>query len=149
MLGWLNAAKNLTVGNVLILALLMAVAVPVYLSYRILNDPVLLDRVTSRYSDIPNETACLLRQIKLRGGPDTWNVSTGFAYFGTEKWFVSVNLPHLPTTEELNAHCEVLLLTVDWMRSPAEHTVPTIPGSDSPLIWQYPLEDGGYHRDGP
>lgn len=142
----ITAVKGLTVSNVLVIALLAIVAAPLYLGWRAINDPALLDRFTSKYEDVPNETTCFLREIKLRGGPDTWNISNGFAYFGTDKWFVSVSLSHAPTPEEVASHCEVLNLTIDWMRSPEDHPLPKVPGSDSPLIWQYPLEDGGFHR---
>ena len=141
------AVKGLTLGNVLVILLLALIAAPLYLGWRALNDPTILDRFTSKYEEIPNGTGCILRVIKLRGGPDNWNVSTGFAYFGSDKWFVSVSLNHPPAPEELASHCEVLNLTIDWMKSPADHPMPKAPGADSPLIWQYPLEDGGYHRD--
>lgn len=145
--GLLTAVRGLTVTNVLVIALLALVAAPIYLGWRMVNDPALLDRFATKYREVPNDTVCSMREIKVRGGADQWTISTGFAYFGNDKWFVSVVLNSEPTPEEIASHCEVLTITVDWMRDPAEHQPPKVPGSDSPLIWSYPIEDGGFHRD--
>jgi hypothetical protein len=145
--GWLTAVKGLTVSNVLVIGMLVVIAIPAYLIYRALNDEALLDRFLSHYSEIGTDTSCTLREVRQRGGPDTWGLSTGFAYFGNDRWTVAVILSHQPTPEEIASHCEVLNLTVDWMRDPAEHEVPKIPKTNKPLIWQYPLDDKGFHPD--
>jgi len=151
--GWpaalLNWVAGLTWRNVLVVLGLVLIAIPAYIAYRALNDPVIMDRLMSQYREVKTATPCLLREVKERGGADTWGISQGFAYFGNERWTISVLLNHQPTLEEIASHCEVLTLTVDWMRDPAEHEIPKIPGTNDPLIWQYPLEDGGFHRDGP
>ena len=46
-IGWLNAVKGLTLTNVLIIALMAMVAVPTYFVYRLLNDPLILDKFLS------------------------------------------------------------------------------------------------------
>jgi hypothetical protein len=149
VVGLINAAKGLTFSNALVIVMLVVVAIPAYMVWRALNDTALLDRFLSHYAERKTDTNCMLREVKQRGGPDLWGLSTGFAFFGNDKWMVSVILGHEPTKDEIVSHCEVLNLTVDWMRDPEQHEIPKIPNTNSPLIWQYPIEDGGYHREGP
>jgi len=131
--GWfasiVGAVKSLTWRNVLVILALVVIAVPAYLIYAVVKDPLLMARLTTVYRELPTETACLVREVRQRGGPDMWGISTGFAFFGNERWFVSVNLAQAPTAEQVISHCEVLLLTVDW------------------ILQKYPLEDGGFHRE--
>lgn len=115
MLGLIHAAKGLTFANVIIIALLVAIAIPVYIVYRALGDEKLLDRLLSSYEEIPSDSDCTLRQVKERGGPERWSVSTGFAFAGADRWQVSVVLDHAPVEDEIASHCATLLLIVDQM----------------------------------
>jgi hypothetical protein len=115
-LGWLNAVKGLTVSNVLVIALLAIIAVPVYVIWRALNDEKIMDRLMSTYEEIGNQqSGCALRHVQERGGPDLWGVSTGFAFRGMDRWNVSVILTHEPSGEETVSYCESLKLIADKM----------------------------------
>jgi hypothetical protein len=48
-LKWLGAVKDLSLGNVLVIALLAIIAVPVYIIYRALDNDALMDRFLSTY----------------------------------------------------------------------------------------------------
>jgi hypothetical protein len=114
--GWLTAIKGLTLTNVLVLALLAIIAAPVYVMYRALNDEKIMDRLMSTYEEMDSQqSGCALRHVKERGGPDLWGVSTGFAFQGSDRWFVNVVLTHEPTNEELLSYCESLKLIADKM----------------------------------
>ena len=116
--GWLNAIKGLSLGNVLVIALLAIVAVPVYVIYRALGDDALLDRFMSTYEETTSQQAgCTLRHVQARGGPDMWGISTGFAFQGEDRWMVSVVTPRQPSNEEFASNCEALKLIVDKMLS--------------------------------
>jgi hypothetical protein len=115
-LSWLNAVKGLTVSNVLVIALLAIVAVPVYVIWRALNDEKIMDRLMSTYEEIGNQqSGCALRHVQERGGPDLWGVSTGFAFQGSTRWFVNAVLTHEPSREEIVSYCESLKLIADRM----------------------------------
>ena len=115
-LSWLTAIKGLTLANVLVIALLAVIAVPVYVIYRALDDEKLLDRFMSTYEEVNSQQmGCALRHAQSRGGPDQWGISAGFAYQGADRWFVNVVLDHMPTNEELQSHCETLKLIADEM----------------------------------
>jgi hypothetical protein len=115
-LGWLNAVKGLSISNVLVIAALAIVAVPVYVIYRALDDEKLLDRFMSTYEEEANQqSGCTLRHVQERGGPDIWGISSGFAFAGAERWFISVALSHDPSNDEVVSYCESLKLIADRM----------------------------------
>jgi hypothetical protein len=135
---WLGAIKGLSLGNVLVIALLAIIAVPVYVIYRALDDKDLLDRFLSTYSELSSQNVpCALRHVQARGGPQLWGISSGFAFQGADRWFVNVVLDHEPTREELVSYCESLKLIADRMlgRGDQVHSGP-VPGVTT---------DGGRH----
>ena len=72
--GWLAAAiaavRSLTLTNVLIIFLLLLMAAPSYFAYQLLNDPTLLDRFLSSYTEHPDDdSGCTVRAARVRGGP--------------------------------------------------------------------------------
>jgi hypothetical protein len=116
VLSWLNAVKGLSIVNVLVIAMLAIVAVPIYVIYRALDDEKLLDRLLSTYEETSSQmTGCTLRHVQERGGPDLWGISSGFAFAGAERWFISVVLSHEPSNDEIVSFCESLKLIVDGM----------------------------------
>jgi len=113
--GLIRAAQGLTLSNVLVIALLAIIAVPVYVVYRALSDDKLLDRLMSTYEVIGSQQGCAVRHVQERGGPDLWGVSSGFAFQGAERWYVNVMLDHMPTADEIDSHCLALKLIADRM----------------------------------
>lgn len=109
----LTAVKGLSLSNVLIIALLAVIAVPVYIVYRALNDAAVMDRLLSSYKEVPNTSGCTLREVKSRGGPARWAIATGFAFHGADRWSVNVILDQQPSTEQLVSNCETLKLIAD------------------------------------
>ena len=120
--GWvaalINAVKGLTLTNVVIIALLVLILVPVYVVYKALSDATLMDRLLSNFKEMPSSTSCTLREARERGGPEIWAVSTGFAYAGSDKWVVSVVLPHEPSPEQVVSYCAAAQHIVDTMHTP-------------------------------
>ena len=115
-LSWLNAVKGLTLANVLVIAMLMIIAVPVYIIYRAINDEHLLDLFLSSYEEVSGRHGgCILRHVRERGGQHFWGVSTGFAFQGSDQWQVSVILTQNPTNEEIASFCASLKLITDKM----------------------------------
>jgi hypothetical protein len=111
-----NVVKGLSLGNVLIIALLVVIAIPAYLTYKALNDPVVMDRLMSSYREYPNQiSGCTLREVKERGGPDMWSVSAGFAFHGSARWYIAVGLTAKPSDAEITTHCETLKRIADGL----------------------------------
>jgi hypothetical protein len=111
-----NIIKGLNLQNVLIIALLVVIGIPTYAVWRVLNDEKLMNRFMSEYEEFSNQqSGCVMRHVKQRGGPDQWGVSSGFAFQGADRWFVSVVLQHEPTLEEVASYCESLKLIADRM----------------------------------
>ena len=138
-LSWLNWIASLTLTQVLIIALLVIIAIPTYILWRALNDASMLNTFLSRYEEFTNKTSCVLRVASLRGGGDTWAISTGFAVQGNDRYNVTVILGHKPDDAELESYCATLDAIVDYMRRP-DAPMPTYPNSEEPLIWQYPAQ---------
>lgn len=130
---------HLKLRNVLVIGVLVVVAIPAYFVYRILNDEVMLYRFLSSYREVPNPVPgsnCVLREISMRGGGDTFGIATSFASLGNDHWQIGVILNHTPTPQDIQTYCETLNLIVDKMRDP-EKPAPTFPGTNEPLIWPY------------
>lgn len=114
--GVLNALKGLSFTNVLIIALMAMIAVPVYFTYRLLNDPTTLDKFLSSYDErIDEQSGCTIRKVRLRGGPWRYGVAAGFAYSGSERWQISVILHSEPSQEDIISNCAALNLIAEKM----------------------------------
>ena len=127
VLGILNAAKSLTLFNVLVIALLVLIAIPVYVVYRALSDEALLDRFLSSYREISSDTGCTIRVVAERGGPERWSISTGFAASGNDRYTLGVILQQEPTKEEIISYCESIKLIAGLLDHDGDHDgVPAI-----------------------
>ena len=141
--GLLNAAKSLSLANVLVIFLLALIAAPLYLLYKALSDEKILDRLMSTYEDLGSRDGCTLRHVQERGGPDLWSISSGFAFQGGERWHVAVILDHEPG-DEMEAFCVSLKLIADAMldRGGDPEIQPrSVPGAA--------IDGGGYYRPVP
>lgn len=111
--------RSLSLGNVLTIALLALIALPAYTIWKALSDPALLDRMLSSFKEESSQqTGCTLREAKIRGGQATWGISTGWAFHGGDRYFISVAFNHEPTTEELVSYCATLKLVADKLGMP-------------------------------
>jgi len=115
-----SVVKGLSLNNVLTIALLVVIAIPAYFAYKLLNDPVVMNRLLSSYREYPNQiSGCTMREVKERGGPDMWSVSTGFAFHGSARWYIAVAMTAKPSDEEVASHCETLKRIADsLLRAP-------------------------------
>lgn len=109
----IGLVKGLSLTNLAMLAGLLAIVVPVYVIYRALADPAVMDRLLSSYKELPNGSGCTLREVKARGGPARWSISTGFAFHGADRWGINVILDQQPSEDELASHCATLKLIAD------------------------------------
>ena len=106
--------RSLSLANVLTIALLVVIAIPAFLAYKMLTDPVVMDRLMSSYREYPNQiSGCTMREVKERAGPDMWSVSTGFAFHGSARWYIAVAMSTKPSDTEIAAHCEALKRIAD------------------------------------
>jgi hypothetical protein len=139
--GIVKLVSSLTFTQVLVIALLVMIAIPTYIIWRMVNDESMLNKFTSRYEEITTQQMpCTLRVASVRGGGDTYSISTGFAYQGQDRWNVAVIMQRKPESAEMIAYCETLQLLVDHLRRP-EAPEPTFPNSDEPMIWHYPAPE--------
>lgn len=114
--GLANVLKSLSIWNVLTLLLLCLILVPIWVIYRAVSDEKLMDRLLSQYEEITETSVgCILRHVRVRGGPDQWAIASGFAYQGGDRWYLSVitNSTNQPTQQEVAAYCESLKLITD------------------------------------
>lgn len=118
---WLSGAaralQSLTLRNVAILALILALALPVWIIWKVFSDPALLDRFLSSYRVVRTEGGCTVRVVAERGAPEQWAISTGFAAGGNERWTIGVVLEREPTGEQIVSHCATLMHIVDALPS--------------------------------
>jgi hypothetical protein len=137
--GVVKIVQSLTLTHVLIIALLVAIAVPAFILYRFMTDASMLNKWTSFYEELTSDKVpCTLRVASVRGADPVYSISTGFAFQGSDRWTVGVILTHGPPDEgELVSYCETLNAIVDYMRRPNAPS-PHYPNSDEDLIWRYP-----------
>lgn len=149
-LSWLTAVKGLTLANVLVIALLAVIAVPVYIVYRALEDEKLMDRFMSTYEELGNQqSGCAVRHVQERGGPELWGISAGFAFQGADRWFVNVVLTHDPSGEEIVSYCETLKLIADSMLDRGDNSTGLKPGGRGQIYSRpvpSPETNGGGHN---
>jgi len=139
--GLVKIIQSLTLTQVLIIALLVAIAIPTYIGWRVINDESMLNKFTSRYEELSSEhMPCTLRVASVRGGGDTYSISTGFAAQGSDRWTVGVIMTRKPDDSELTSYCATLQILVDHLRRP-NAPEPTFPNSDEPLILHYPPQE--------
>lgn len=136
---WIAALKGLTFTNAAVIAVLVIALAPAYALWSVLNDPAMLGRFLSSYEEQSSDKSpCTLRIASLSGAGDSYGISAGFAFQGSDKWVVSVIIENRkPTPEEFHSYCEALLLLIDFMRDPTKHP-PNFPGSDEEMIHMYP-----------
>jgi len=135
--GLVKIVQSITLTQVLIIALLVAIAVPTYVFWRFLNDTSMLNKFTSFYEEISSDKVpCTLRIASQRGADPSYSLSTGFAYQGSDRYVVGVVLSKQPDDAELVAYCATLNAIVDHLRRPTEAPEPTFP-SGGPMIWHY------------
>jgi len=133
------SVKGLSIQNLLTIVVLFVVLAPTYLLWRLLNDSAMLGRVLSSYEEVTSDKwPCTLRIASARGAGDTYSISAGFAYQGSERWTLSVLMDRDPRIGgELDSYCETLQLLVDAMRDPTKHP-PPFPGTQDEIIHMYP-----------
>ena len=127
VLNILNAAKGLTLFNVLVVALLVLILIPVYIVWKALSDEQLLDRFLSSYMEVPSDSGCTVRVVAERGGPERWSISSQWAAQGTEIWTVGTIYQREPTAEQILSTCQALKLIADQL-------VHTGGDNDAPVI---------------
>jgi hypothetical protein len=135
--GIVKLVSSLTLTQVLVIALLVMIAIPTYIAWRVINDASMLTKFTSRYEEIASAyMPCTLRVASVRGGGDTYSISTGLSMQGSDRWQVGVILERLPEQADQIAYCATLNLLVDHLRRP-DAPEPLLPNGE-PLIWHYP-----------
>jgi hypothetical protein len=132
--------KGLSLANVLVITLLVMLAIPSYVMWAVLNDPVMLGRFLSSYEEITSDKwPCTLRIASARGAGDTYSISAGFAFQGSERWTLAVLMDRDPRLDQdaMESYCETLQLLIDAMRDPTKHP-PPFPNTEDPIIHMYP-----------
>jgi len=129
--------QSLTLTHVLIIALLVAIAIPSYIFYRTLNDASMLNKFMSYYEEvITPHMPCTLRIASQRGADPVYSISAGFAFQGSDRWTMGVILNHKPDESELTSYCETLQKIIDHLRRP-DRPPPNFPGTEKPMVWPY------------
>jgi len=137
--GLVKIVQSLTLTQVLVIGLLVAIVAPTYLAWRVVNDASMLTKFTSHYEEISSDKLpCTLRIASLRGGGENFSISTGLSAQGSDRWTLAVLMSHRPNETELQTYCATLQILVDHIRRPTVVPPPTFPNSDVPLVWPYP-----------
>lgn len=137
--GIVKLVSSLTLTQVLVIALLVMIAIPTYIAWRVINDASMLTKFTSHYEEISSDKLpCTLRIASLRGGGESFSISTGLSAQGSDRWTLAVLMNRRPNETELQTYCETLQILVDHIRRPTVVPPPTFPNSDVPLVWPYP-----------
>lgn len=133
--------KTLSLTNVLILGLVIAILAPTYILWTALHDETVLGKFFSRFEEVAGDKSpCTLRIFSLRGAPPSFAITTGFAFQGADRYIVGVILDEpRPDDSVIDSYCATLNMIVDYMRRPDAKS-PVFPGTDEPLIWHYPPE---------
>lgn len=139
-----DAVKGLSLANVLVIILLVVVAVPAYVGWKVTSDPALMALVFNDFAEIPSTTDCNLFRLKPTGGSTYYAISNQFSERNAESWAVTVRLKFLPDDEAMKAYCGSLEEVIDYLRDPVGQPLPSFPGSSKPIFIRayHPGKDG-------
>ncbi len=104
-----DAAKSLTLTNVLILALLLAVCFPAYVGYRAVNDERLLIHIASSYEEMRYGIGnCSVFKAHARGDDQEFIIRYVFRMDPQGTWYIAIRSATEPTKEEAANRCKLL-----------------------------------------
>jgi hypothetical protein len=104
-----SAIKSLTLTNVLLLGLLIAVCFPAYVGYRILNDEQLLVHVASSYEEMHYGIGnCTVYRAHARGNEPEFIVRYMFRIDNLGRWYLAIKSNAEPTKEDAAKRCNLL-----------------------------------------
>lgn len=106
-------AKTLTLTNVLIVGLILLVAFPAYVGYRLLNDERLIIQVSSSFEDLRYGIGdCNVFRAQRKGDEADYLIRYNFRYDTLGAWYIAIRSTRKPTKEEAKATCTNLVKTV-------------------------------------
>lgn len=131
---WLGHIKNLSLTNVLVIVVLLVVAVPAYLAWRILNDPQLSGFIFSTYEErqLPG-TDCGVRVASQSGASAIFTITRPFAYSGEDKWFLGITMPVEPNDVDAGNYCTALGSLIEYARDRSKPS-PVFPDTDTSIF---------------
>jgi hypothetical protein len=130
----LDSVRTLTLSNVLVIALLVVIAIPAYIGWRVLNDPVLMGVVFSQYREYPTKGECALIFAQPAGGTGFFAITNAFAERNNEFWSVAVRIKFHPDDEAIDKYCGTLAALIEYARDPNIEPAPTFPGSSREMF---------------
>lgn len=134
--------KGLSLQNVAVIAMLLLMAIPAYLTWKIINDEALLNMLFSSYAERQLAgTDCSMRVASVRGGRSTYNISMSYGFSGNDRWYLGVTTPVEPNDTDAKNYCRVLDEIIDYARDPVANPSPTFPYSQRqvfPTLLQRP-----------
>lgn len=131
----LSIIKGLSLLNVAVLGLALALLFPAYIGWKLINNPQLAGLFFSEYREIDSPTDCTLALAQPAGTEAGWYVRAVMAERNRETWFVSVRLRFQPDHDAMATYCAALQAMVDYIHQPDANPVPDFPGSTRPIIW--------------
>jgi len=132
---WFDRIKGLSLTNALVIVVLMVVAIPAYLAWRILNDENLASIIFSTYEErMLSGTDCGLRTASTSGVAPHYFISRAFAYSGQDRWYIGVQISGKPTDIEAGEYCDILGAVILYARDPKGNPSPVFPNSDTTIF---------------
>lgn len=138
-----DTVKGLSLTNVLVIVLLAAIAVPLYVGWKVTSDPTLMAFVFNDFSEIPSVTDCNLFRLKPTGGTTYYAISNQFSERNAESWAITVRVKFKPDDAAIKDYCSSLEDVIRYLHDP-DLPPPTFPGSGKSMIWRerHPGKDG-------
>jgi hypothetical protein len=130
----LDAVKGLTIVNVVVIGLLAIILVPLYVGWRMLNDPNLMGAVFNIYSEIETTSECPLAYEQPAGGQGRYVIRAVLAERNAETWYISTKVKFQPDDQAMTLYCAALTALVDYIRDPNNEPVPVYPGSERRIV---------------
>lgn len=126
---------GLSFHNVAIIAILLMLAAPTYLAWRVINDAELQRLLFSSYEELPLPLSeCSVRVASKRGGSSTWFISNSYAMIAADRWYLGVNIQREPTVEIARQYCDALSGLIAHMRD-HNQPIPNYPGTSRQMFY--------------
>lgn len=113
----LEAAKGLTLSNVLIIGLLILISFPAYVAYRVINEERLMNYVASSFEELRFGIGdCGVFRAQIRGEEPEYLVRYTFRFDRLGMWYLAIRGQTEPTKTEAKEKCAALAHTIEESR---------------------------------
>lgn len=111
-----HAARTLTLTNILMIALLLMIAVPVYFSYQFLTDEKFRRELLARAEVIDKNVPCIVLEAHRFGAHDRHTIALIYGFDGRMEKMIGMRAPGKLSDQEIEAVCDKIVAAANELK---------------------------------